>query len=188
MADHVTKAVIEALGAHLKEQIRSLNQVIYDFPAPNLSLKYPSLSIISGNPTFTPEANAYILEQGDTDPSSKKANIVKIVGTYDFKLQLDFWCRDKQERFKIYDEFFMAFHQEVEPMGLSLKLSKYHDVWCRFDQTGYEYEDSDISSQRAEWRVIINLTAQCRAALEKSEFIMETIENNLTTPQTIDIS
>jgi hypothetical protein len=185
--DHAAKALMEALGTYLKGEIRSLKQVLYDFPAPNVVLQYPSLSIISGNPEFAPESNPYILEQGEMNAATKKADVDRVVGTYEFKLQLDFWCRDKVERFKIYDEFFKAFHREVDPMGLNLQLSKYYDVWCRYDQIGYQNEDSEISSQRAEWRVIINVLAQCKAVLGKSEFIMETIVNTLTTPNTIEI-
>lgn len=184
-ADNLTKAVIEALGTHLKTSIPALEQVIYDFPAANIQLKYPSLSIISGNPQFLPECGPYILDQDDTG-TNHKAKVRRVVGTYEFNLQLDFWCRDKVERNKIYDAFFQAFNPEVDPMGLNLQLSRYHDIWCRFDQTGYRYEDSEISSQRGEWRVIVTLLAQCRAVLEKEEFIIETIENNLTTPDTIE--
>ena len=183
---NATQAVLEGLGVYLKNQIRSLEQVIYDFPAPNIQLKYPSLSIISGDPEFAPEANPYILTAGDMDERSKKAKIHRVVGTYEFKLQLDFWCRDKFERYRIYDEFFKAFNPNVDPMGLNIQLTDYHDVWCRYDQTGYRYQDSEISSQRSEWRVIVLLQAQCRAVLEKTEFIMETLEQTFTTPNTIE--
>lgn len=186
MADHVAKAIMEGLGTHLKDRIRNLEQVLYDFPAPNITLKYPSLSIISGDPTFAAEANSYIISQGDTNPDTQKASVARVVGTYEFKLQIDFWCRDKVERFKIYDQFFKAFHTQIEPMGLNLQLSNYYDLWCRYDQIAYHYEDSQIGSQRAEWRVIIDLLAQCRAVLESDEFIVETVETVLTTPQTIE--
>ena len=184
--DNITKAVSAALGEHLKENMKSLEQVIYDFPSPNVQLLYPSLSIMTGNPTFTAET-PYILDQGEMDDETKMATVSRVVGTYEFDLQLDFWCRDKLERFRLYDEFFSAFHKDVDPMGLNLQLSTYYDVWCRYDQSGYRYEDRDIGSQRGEWRIIVSLLAQCRAVLEKSEFIIETIENNLTTPNTIII-
>lgn len=186
-ADNATKAVIEALGTYLKSQIRSLQQVVYEFPAPNITLKYPSLSITTGEPSFAAEANPYIHEQGEMNAATKKATVSRVVGTYEFKLQLDFWCRDKVERYKIYDEFFKAFHAEIDPMGLNIQLEKYFNVWCRYDQIGFHYEDSEIASQRSEWRVVVTLLAQCRAVLERSDFIMETIVNTLTTPNTIAV-
>jgi hypothetical protein len=177
------QAVIEALGVHLKAGMPSLEQVLYEFPAANLLLKYPSLSITIGEPQFM-ATDPYLLSSGDI--VNNKALVKRIVGQYDFQLQLDLWCRSKPERFKMYEEFFSAFNAEIIPMGLSLQLSKYHGVWCRYDMIGYIPVEDEAASQRGEWRARINLLANTRAVREKSEFIIDTIENNLTTPNTIE--
>jgi hypothetical protein len=176
------KAVLENLGRHLKSKMPHLAQVIYEFPSANVQLRYPSISILAGNPQFTP-LHPYLLTQGQTQ--NNKASVKRVVGAYDFELQLDLWCRDKFERFSMYEEFFQAFNSQIMPMGLSLKMSDYYDVWCRYDLIGYDLDDSEISSQRAEWRARINLLANTRAVIEKTEIVVETIENNLTTPNEI---
>lgn len=177
------KAMIEALGVHLRANMPSLAQVIYDFPAPNVKLLYPSVSLISPNPLFTP-TDPYILEQGSI--VRNKATVAYVVGTWETSLQIDLWARDKVERSNLLEEFFLAINPEIKPMGLSLQLSKYHDIWARFDMTGNSLEDSEVSSQRAEWRAKINVLANTRAILEKSEYVMSEFTTTLTLPNVID--
>jgi hypothetical protein len=111
-----------------------------------------------------------------------KSNIKYVVGHYDFKLQLDFWCGLRDERFKVLQQFFDALNKEVEPMGLSLALPDYHGVFARFDYVGYSFPDSEEASQRGEWRVKVSLLGHCKVVAEKSRAIItEPIENNLTT-------
>lgn len=178
------KSVVENLGKYLKQYMPNLNQVIYEFPAPNVQLVYPSISIITGDPEFVPHSNPILLETGTIE--NNKARIKRIVGSYDFNLQLDLWCRDKFERFSMYEEFFSAFNRVVAPMGLSLQMLDYHGVWCRYDLTGYKTDDMEVSSQRSEWRATIGILANTRAVIETTEAIIETIENNLTMPDNIE--
>jgi hypothetical protein len=127
------KAIIEALGAHLKANMPSLAQVLFDFPGANLALKYPSLTIISGNPDFQP-LDPYLLSQGAT--ARHKASVKRVVGELDLSMQLDLWCRDKVERYNLWEEFFQAFNPEITPMGLepsALEISR-HLVPVRFDR------------------------------------------------------
>jgi hypothetical protein len=179
---NAVKSILEALGKSLKAAMPSLQAVGYEFPAPNVGLKYPSLTILAGNPVFTP-LDPYLLEQSDTE--GHKASVARVVGSYDLTLQLDLWCRDKVERANLWEEFFAAINPEITPMGLSLQLDGYYGIWCRYDLTGYALDDSEVSSQRGEWRARINVLANTRAVLEKTEFVIDTIENNLTTPDTI---
>jgi hypothetical protein len=97
------KALMEALGKHLKANMPSLQAVDYEFPAASVSLKYPCLTIIAGNPEFTP-LDPYLQLQGVTE--QHKANVKRVVGSLDLNLQLDLWCRDKVERFNLWEEFF----------------------------------------------------------------------------------
>lgn len=178
------KAVLESLGTYLKANMPSLSQVIYEFPAANVQLRYPSFSIIAGNPKFTP-LSPFKLSQGETE--EHQASVKWIVGAYDLNLQLDLWCRDKVERFSVYEEFFQAFNKDIVPMGLSLSLTNYHNVWCRYELNGYDLADSEMASQRAEWRARINVMANTRAVIQKTEFIIENTEINLTTPDKIEV-
>lgn len=186
MADPVTcvDAVLSALGAHLKANMPSLQQVLLDFPDAGTVLKMPSLTIFSGaSPAFMP-LDPYPLEQGDT--VNHRALVKRVVGEYDLNLQLDLWCPNKLTRSKLWEEFFKAFNPEVSPMGLSLQLMDYHEIWCRYDLTGYDLGDSEESSQSGQWRARINVLANTRAVIEKTEFVIETIENTLETPDNID--
>lgn len=176
--DSCLKAVIEALGIHLKENMPRLKQVIYEFPAPGVKLLYPTLSIIhEGNPLFT-NLQPYELEKGAI--ANHKAPVQYVVGQYELRLQLDLWCGNKEERYRMYDEFFQAFNKDINPMGLSLKLSKYHNLWTRFDQVGQDFPDNQEASQTSEWRARVSILAHCKAVLGKVESIItEPIENNL---------
>jgi hypothetical protein len=176
------KSVLENLGKYLKSSIPAIVQVTYEWPAPNVQLKYPSLSIISGDPQFTP---GMVRELSRGTISGHKSNVKSIIGEYDFNLQLDFWCRDKVERSTLYEEFFWSFNPDSSAGGLSLQMADYHGIWCRYDLTGYKLSDAESSSQRAEWRLMINILANTSAVREKAEFVMETIENDLNFPDTI---
>lgn len=177
------KALIEALGVYLKANMPSLEKVIYEFPAPNVTLKYPCLSILVVKPDYMP-LTPYFLSSEDQGVPHQKL-IKRVVGEWDVRLQLDLWCGDKIERFNMWEEFFQAFNPDINPMGLSLQLDAYHGIWCRYDLTGYDTEDAEVASQRGEWRARINILSNTRAVLERTEYVIDTIENNLTTPDNI---
>lgn len=170
------RAMIYSIGKHLEENMPRLEQVLFEFPGPNLKLKYPSLTVTSGNPAFSP-LDPYLLSQGETD--NHKASVKRVVGRYDLNMQLDFWARNKEERYILLEEFFVAFNSQVEPMGLSLQLEDYHDLWCRFSMDGYTLEDGEVSSQRGEWRARVAILANTMAVIEKDEFIIETVQSTL---------
>lgn len=168
--DNVTKAIIEALGAHLKANMPKLQLVSYDWPTPNVKLRYPSMTIMSGDPEFS----NMMPEQLSTGPVGSKSlsKVLYEVGLYDFKLQIDIWCGSKEERFRMYDEFFRALNSSVEVMGLSLELKKYYGVFARYDLVGYSFSDDEEGSQRAEWRARLDVVANCKAILDKSQPII----------------
>ena len=177
--DNAVKATMEALGAYLKLAMPKLTSVLYDFPNANVKLSYPALSIISGEPTYTNHM-PYLLSQDDVASGEHKAKARYIVGQYDFKLQLDFWCGNKEERFKVYQEFFQVFNPDMDVMGLSLQLTKNFGTWARYDLVGHNFSDGEEVSQRAEWRARVSVLATCKAVLDKTRFIItEPIENNL---------
>lgn len=176
------EAVTDALADYFDANMRELEQVLTEFPMANVKLKMPSLTIATGNPVFS-NLDPYELEKGAA--VSHASSVKYVVGMYDFDMQVDLWARTPAERSTMLERFMVVFNRDVIPMGLRLKLNKYHDVWCNYSMIGHSLDDSEASSQRAEWRATIKLVANTRAVISKSEYLMETIENNLTTPDNI---
>jgi hypothetical protein len=182
VANDFTKALIKSLGAHFDSEIASLEQVVEGFPAANVQLKYPSLSIdFKGAPNFTP-CTPYIFVQGatdDSDPEDIFASLQWVIGQFDCELQLDFWCRTKEERHVMFTNVMNVMSGGFPVHGLSLTLADYFDAIARFDLVSVNYEDSEISSQRKEWRLIVSLTSHCHAIRESVENIIETVETTV---------
>jgi hypothetical protein len=163
----------------------SLSQVVYDFPAANVPLSMPSLSLFASAPEYTP-LDPYPLSSSEVDDEPTQRVLKYVVGMYDVPLQLDLWCRDKVERSNLLEEFMDAINPIIIPGGVSLQLTGYHGVWCRYDLTGFQQDDGEASSQRGEWRVRINVLANTRAVKSRTEFVMKEFETNLETPDTIE--
>jgi hypothetical protein len=169
--------------------IATVEQVLEEFPEANNELIYPALSIITqGTPEFSPELSPYLLEEiEEPEVGEHKAPAKYVVGSYDLTLQVDIWCGSKEERFTAYDQFFAALNKQFQPMGLSLQLVDYHNVWARYDLSGHTFDDSAAGSQRNEWRVKCNVLVHCRAVVEREEFIVtQPIETELETPNNIE--
>lgn len=177
-SESVTEELIKRIGEHLKDNMPNLSDVLYEFPESNIEIDYPSLSIIqAGDLDYTPEMTPYpYVEIGSGDITASKADVRYVVGQYNGVLQLDLWCRNKEERDDLYEEFFQAFNSQFPVLGLTLSLTDYHSALCRYDLRGSSKEDSEISSQRKEWRVRIDVMFNCKAILEKEEFIVEETE------------
>lgn len=169
MSDNVTKAVLESLGTYLKLSMPKIQSIQYDWPNPNVQLKYPTMTIMSGNPQFSNMMPEFLSR---TAVVNNKAIATYEVGAYEFELQIDIWCGSKEERYRIYDDFFKCFNANVEVMGLALQLPKYHDIFARFDLVGYDFNDGEEPSQRAEWRARLAVKAHCKAILEKTQYII----------------
>ena len=174
-SESVTEEVIKRLGNHLATQITKLNEVIDGLPEGNVPISFPALSIMeSGNTEYIPEMNPYpYVDITAGDITDHSAEVAYVIGQYNFNLQLDLWCRSKEERDDIYEKFIQGFNSQFPLLGLNLTLTDYHGIYCNYSQNGYSKEDAEISSQRQEWRVKINILANCKAILGKDEFIME---------------
>lgn len=179
--DSVTKEVIERLGNYLSTKMGNII-VTHEFPSANQQLILPQMTISdTGMADYEPVLNPYVLYQGAL--SSHKKDTQYVVGKYSFNLQIDLWCRNKEERNKYYQEFFKAINSQFPlNLGLSLNLTDYYNIVCRYNMTGFKKEDNEISSQTREWRVKINVTADCSAVLERSEYIMENLELHTEIP------
>lgn len=183
--ESISEEIIKKLGAHLESGMSSLSDVIYEFPSGNVQLSLPSLSVITlGTVDFTPEMNPYIHEQAETE--DHQADVQYVVGKYDIRLQLDLWCRNKEERNDLYQEFFTAFNSQFPKMGLALTLTDYYNVICRYDLTSFAKEDSEVASQTGEWRIKMEIIANCDAIIEKEEYIMESLESHTEIPHGVE--
>lgn len=174
--------MVKALAVRLRT-IPTLT-VIENWPTANQTLAYPSLSITTGKPEFM-NLQPYLLSKTDPDPSTHQITVKRIVGQYDVAFQLDLWCRNQVERNAYFDLLFAKLNPDVVPMGLRLQLSAYHNQWASFAMTGQQYMDDEAAAQRQEWRCKLDLVGSCKAVLANTETAMITIENQLTTPDTI---
>jgi len=174
-SESVTEAVLKALADHLETELTELSDVIDGFPESNVQLSYPALSIIdTGSTDYRPEMSPYPyndIEEGDIADHS--AEVKYVIGQHNFNIQLDLWCRSKEERDDLFESFMKAFNSQFPRLGLNLVLTDYHGIYCSYSMNGYSTEDAEISSQRQEWRVKINILANCKAILGKEEFIIE---------------
>jgi hypothetical protein len=179
----IIHSLTKGLLSYLRTHIPSIQQAFDEFPNPSQTLKYPAVSVFLRNPTFTPMMT-YVVSKGAELPSGKRP-VRRVVGMYDFSLQLDLWAESKPARFKLLNDFFLAMHHNYQTHGISLQLPDYFNEWVRFDLAGVEFVGDEGASQRAEWRVKADLLANAKAIVESQEFVIETIENNLETPPEI---
>jgi len=180
--ESITKEVLKHLADHLKKEMPELRQILLDFPEANKSLVYPSVSLFVQAPEYTPEMNPYLHNFVDiSQPMAPKHKVRYVSGEYDWKIQADIWCQYKEERHRLYDQFYKAFNSQFPTLGLTLEMKDYFEVLCRYDMIGFNYgDDGELSSQTKEWRVKIDIIGHCKAIIERTESIIETTELDVT--------
>ena len=173
----IVRAVMKELTGYLRTEMPEIKQFIMQFPEANETLVYPALSMSVGTLTYTP-CQPYLANQSVI--ASHKSRNLYVTGQYDFDpMAVDIWCRTKEERHGILDSFFKAMHKarDGEPIDeVNLKLSDYHDEWTSFTMAENRFEDEEVSSQRKEWRVTINVKVNVRAIGDESQYAMEDLE------------
>ena len=182
MIESVSKSILQTLGNFLDDRI-NYRDVLYDWPEANVSLKLPTLCITTGSPEFT-QLPRFVLNQGLMN-ANKQSDIVYGIGQYEFRLQLDVWCRSKEERYDRHEELIQAFNSQDTIGGLSLYMPNYHDILARYDLISYSHNDNEASAQTKEWRLSASVLAHCFAAIERKEYIIETVETEFSTPDEI---
>jgi hypothetical protein len=181
----VSKGIIQsmkALKSYLETAMPDLKEVLDEWPEANEQLEYPALSMMQGNPQYTnmfPE----FLAKTDLD-DDKLTTSDWVVGMWDWKVQLDLWCGSKTERNDLSDKLFQALNPDVVnpdgvKNGLGLQLADYYNIWARFDIADQRIEDSEVESQRREWRIQFTLLANVRQVVSRTDSGIETIENGL---------
>lgn len=190
MSKPITESM-KALREFIVAAVPELADVMNEWPEANESLTYPTLSMIQGNPQYSnmiPE----MLSKTDLDVE-KKTTSKWVVGMWDWKVQLDLWCGTKEERSTLSEKLFDVLNPDVLAVdgvknGLRLKLSAYHDIWVEFDISDQRVEDSEIGSQRREWRMQFTLLGNVNRVIERTDYGMETIENNVSIEDNIPSS
>lgn len=185
--EEITVEIGRALGEKLDDLVPKIRQVTNEFPGRSTKLKYPALSVFANDPDITP-MQRYIHEQGvknDTNPDDIYSINKYVTAKLDFTLQLDLWCRSKEERSMMVNLLQDAFEEEETTSGITLTLKNYHDIIARYDLVGIGYEDSEIASQRKEWRAKIDVIANCKKIVEKRQGIILVTELDLETPDFI---
>lgn len=165
----------------------SLKKCFDGFPLPSQKIEYPSCSIMISSTNFMPSL-PYVFSKGTliaTGADAGKTPIRRVVGTYDFKLQLDLWADTKQNRYALWEEFIKAFNKTEVP-GISFQLTNYFNDYAHASLSDFQFLDSEPGSQRDEWRIKLVVIADCLAIVEENSFLIETVENNLETPQIIE--
>ena len=188
MADFPSRSILKTLIAHLESDMPSLVDAHDEFPNANKKLVMPCATVFSKSPKYTP-VMPYVISKGTviaSGPDSDKLPVQRVMGQFEFKLQLDLWTTSKPERARLEQELMAAFSQNTAVTGLALQMVDYYDQWVRYDIVGFDNSDSEASSQRQEWRTKVDIIACCDQIVEANEFVIETIENTLTTPDAID--
>lgn len=188
MADFPSRTILKTLIAHLEAEMPSLVDAHDEFPNANKKLVMPCLTVFSQKPKYTPMM-PYVIQKlaviasGD---DAGKVPVQKVMGAFEFKLQLDLWTTSKPARATLDSELMAAFSMNPSVHGLSLQLIDYYDQWARYDIVSFDTTDSEASSQRQEWRTKVEILASCKQIVQTNESVITTIENTLTTPVAID--
>lgn len=177
--EEVTREIMYEIGLFLKKNMPSLKQVLIGFPESNVTLNVPSMTITMQDPGYQPEVQPYEWKQ-KTQPkpgaTDAKYQYLYVYGEYNAALQLDIWTANKEERYRLLDQFKKAMLKNWPDLSIILPMANYYDVLCRYDFENYNIQDDgELTSQTKEWRVKIDLLAHCKAVHSVEEFaIIET--------------
>lgn len=191
-ANHAIEALVASLQSYLAQAISGLT-VLAEFPDPNQRLKYPSLSIFSGDPqhqAFPPT------KVSQTTPDTQgRVVVTQFVGEYDLTMQLDLWCSSKPERDLYIGKVLNAINAQSmdltgkrNPTGLSLQLANYFGEWARYDIDGHSYRDDEQAAERRERRAKIRLLANVREITQRTYYVMKHVKVQLGVGETQDPS
>lgn len=180
-------ALIDALAATLATV--SVNGVALtvkkEWPAANEKLSYPSLTLFQQTPKFSPRAVLTEVARTYADGTQIASSISYACGDWDLRMQLDLWCRNKFERKAFFEAVHRTLNPQLEPMGLSLQLTNYFNQWVRYDLIDYQFLDDETGIERQEWRVRINLLANCTEVLTRTDYAIKTVDITVETPDNI---
>ena len=178
-SEDITEEMIKVLRKHIEGITPAVGfkEIFNEWPAGNFTMDYPSLTILTAaNPEYRANMNKPIVLIDNFDIDTKQADILREVGFWEFDLQLDLWCKSKNQR----TEFLRKLEEILDPnltskgkAGLHITMPDYYNDICSYTYQGYSYEDGEISAQRREWRASLRVKADARSLRDNVEFIME---------------
>lgn len=175
--ESISEIVPWQLGKYLRDKVGGLKEFYDEFPNASQKFKMPSVSVISTRSDFKPTGVPYKTKPiENVDITDHKAPVLYVVGDYEITIQLDIWAGSKEERDDLFDATFNALNPNISPMGLDLVLAEYFGCRCNYLYVGHAFDDSEISSQKDEWRATLNIIATCKAIRDRKEFVMETFD------------
>lgn len=181
------EASIKILVSYLKTAIPTLGAVYEDWPNASQNLKIPSITILTSEPKFTQFEN-YVISKNEDPEIDGKVKYRKVIGAFDLVFKAHLWSDSKPGRQNLFELFMGAMNPHKDTSGLRLKSTAYFDEWITFDVSNIAFVDNEESSQRSEKRCIVDILVNVRSVIETSDYLIETIENNLETPDTIPSS
>jgi hypothetical protein len=152
---------VRGLQKYLKDNVPELLEVYDEWPYHGDEMKIPCCTVITaGTPAYT-NLMPYTWKR-EPDPDNAQNDLVyDIIGMIDSRIQVDIWTEYKIQRGRILDLVDKALNKQLFeqdlPAGLSLILEEYHNAIARYDQVGYTYMDGEQESQKANWRVKLDL-------------------------------
>lgn len=182
-ATSFTRSLNKGLLAFLRANIPALIEGYEEFPNASQNLKFPSVSVFLQSPDYNP-VMPYVISVGAPD-ANKNAIVKRVVGRYEFKMQLDFWCENKFQKHDIYQAFIEAFNKDLVSSGvggITFTLADYHNEKVHIDIDGVDFSiDGELSAQRNEWRFKIDVSGNARCVKQTLEPLMVTIDRQVTT-------
>lgn len=175
--ESLTEILPRAIGEWLKSQVPMLKEYFEEWPEPNLQMDMPSAAITLGTPEFRPLAPYYIKPEAG-EITDHAATIKWVTGIYDFKIKIDLWAKNKEERDDLFDAVFNALNPNISPMGLVLPLADYFNQLCELVYVGHTLGDTEEQAQRSEWRMTLDVLGTCKSIRTRKEFVIETTEIN----------
>ncbi len=180
------REVVEALRTYIDTNVTEFEKVYGNWPSANQKLVYPALTIFAKEPRFVPLMH-YVIAKTSAQPADVEKTVTRVVGQYEFALQLDLWTAYKPQRDSVYEALFAAFSANNDTHGLSLQLTGYFNQYCHYSIDTVSYADEAIAAEANEWRVMIRVLATVNAVTQKLANTMQTIENTLETPAEIEV-
>lgn len=171
MSVSAVDAAIDGLASYLGAQVSGLT-VQTEWPDANEVLQMPSVTLTAGKAKRTPIQP----EEVSVTPPNNLNQVTQVlaVAHYDIPIQLDVWCRTKDERRQtlnaILDAFNLAENTGNAPSGLSLQLTNYFDVFARYEIDTHEFRDDEIATERQERRATVMLLVNTRECISRSMY------------------
>jgi hypothetical protein len=172
------------LTAFLRQNMPSIKAALEGWPSPNQQLVYPSVTVVTRIPKYTP-LSPYVISK---DPVSLTDNTMKyrtMVGMYDLSIQLDIWTSYKIQRDQMVEELIHAFNVDPAVPGIRIQLADYFNEWAQLSISSVQYVDDEQAVQRNEWRAMVQVLSNLRVIKEQIGYPMQTIESQLETPASI---